>query len=352
MIKPKIPIENWRAMALPLGSTIQQAVCNLEASSRQIVLVVSETEKLIGTLTDGDIRRAFLKGFNLESVIDDIIKRDPKTVPSELSLDMVLDLMLVSRIHQLPIVDNEGKVLGLHLWDEILVPKKIKNTLVIMAGGKGKRLRPYTGSCPKPMLEVDGKPLLEHIILKACNGGIINFVISLGYLGHIIEEYFGDGSELGVSIQYLREEQPLGTAGCLSLLPELPKLPVVVTNGDVLTDVNYLNLLDFHSRHSAQATMVVRQQEMQNQFGVVQIKGVEIQSFEEKPIYRCHINAGIYVLEPSVLEQLKHQQYCDMPDLFQLSKQNGARVIAYPIYEPWLDVGRPEDLDTARNLIR
>lgn len=339
----------WRTAILPLGSTIQQAIFSLETSSTQIVLVVSEGNRLAGTLTDGDIRRAFLKGLKLDSVIDDVIHRSPLAVPPEMSRDLVLQLMQINKIHQLPIVNQEGSVIGLHLWDTIIAPKEIANMMVIMAGGKGTRLRPHTENCPKPMLEVVGKPMLQHIIEKAKVDGFQNFVISLHYLGHMIEDHFGDGSKYGVRIDYLREDAPLGTAGCLSLLSNTPELPFVVTNGDVLTDIQYNEFLDYHSRHEASATMAVRQYEIQNQFGVVRTKGVEIEAFEEKPVYRSHVNAGIYVLEPCVLKYLKHQQHCDMPTLFERIKENSGKTIVYPMHEPWLDVGRPEDLIKANS---
>jgi NDP-sugar pyrophosphorylase family protein len=164
----------------------------------------------------------------------------------------------------------------------------------------------------------------------------------------MVEDHFDDGSKYGVRIDYLREDEPLGTAGCLSLLSKAPELPFIVTNGDVLTDIHYNEFLDFHNRHEASATMAVRQHEIQNQFGVVRTKGIEIEGFEEKPIYRSHVNAGIYVLDPCALKHLKHQQHCDMPTLFERIKQNAGRTIVYPMHEPWLDVGRPEDLAHAR----
>jgi dTDP-glucose pyrophosphorylase len=344
-------VQLWRAALLPLGSTIQQAIFNLETSSTQIVLVVSESNRLAGTLTDGDIRRAFLKGLTLDSVIDDLIHRTPMAVPPEMSRDLVLQLMQINKIHQLPIVNKEGTVVGLHLWDTITAPEEIANMMVIMAGGKGTRLRPHTENCPKPMLEVVGKPILQHIIEKAKVDGFQNFVISLHYLGHMIEEYFGDGSKYGVRIDYLREDAPLGTAGCLSLLPNTPELPFIVTNGDVLTDIQYNEFIAYHSRHGAGATMAVRQYEIQNQFGVVRTKGVEIEEFEEKPIYRSHVNAGIYVLEPCVLKHLERRQHCDMPTLFERVKKDSGKTIVYPMHEPWLDVGRPEDLIKANSTL-
>lgn len=339
---------DWRITLVPLGSTIQQAIYSLEISSVKIVLVVSEGNRLVGTLSDGDIRRAFLKGMKLDSVIDEVIHRNPLAVPPEISRELVLQLMQINKIQQLPIVDKEGLVVGLHLWDNIIAPKAVENMMLIMAGGKGTRLRPHTENCPKPMLEVGGKPMLQHIIEKASNDGFQNFVISLHYLGHMVEEHFGDGGKYGVRIDYLREDEPLGTAGCLSLLSKSPQLPFIVTNGDVLTDIHYNEFLDFHNRHEASATMAVRQHELQNQFGVVRTRGVEIEGFEEKPIYRSHVNAGIYVLEPRVLKHLERQQHCDMPTLFERIKQNAGRTIVYPMHEPWLDVGRPEDLAHAR----
>jgi dTDP-glucose pyrophosphorylase/predicted transcriptional regulator len=339
----------WRTTLVPLGSTIRQAIHSLESSSVQIVLAVSEGNRLAGTLTDGDIRRALLKGLKLESVIDDVINPNPLAVPPEISRDLVLQLMQINKIHQLPIVDQEGKVVGLHLWDNIITPKVIENMMFIMAGGKGTRLRPHTENCPKPMLEVGGKPILQHIIEKATSDGFKNFVISLHYLGHMVEERFGDGSDYGVRIDYVKEDVPLGTAGGLSLLSKIPELPFIVTNGDVLTDIHYNEFLDFHNRHKANATMAVRQHEIQNQFGVVCTNGVEIESFEEKPVYRSYVNAGIYVLEPCALNHLEYQQHCDMPTLFERIKEAAGRTIVYPMHEPWLDVGRPEDLIKANS---
>lgn len=339
----------WLATLLPLNSTIQQAIHSLESSSMQIVLCVCEGNKLAGTLTDGDIRRAFLKGHRLESFIEDVINRKPLIVPPGIGRDLVLQLMQINKIHQLPIVDQNGVVLGLHVWDAIITPIAIENMMLIMAGGKGTRLRPHTESCPKPMLEVGGKPMLEHIMERAVADGFKNFMISLHYLGHMIEDYFGDGSKYGVSIEYLREDTPLGTAGCLSLLNRTPRHPFLVTNGDVLTDIHYNEFLDFHIRQEASATMAVRQYEIQNQFGVVRTKGVEIEGFEEKPVYRSHVNAGVYVLNPEALQYLNYHEHCDMPTLFERVKNNAGRTIVYPMHEPWLDVGRPVDLDTARN---
>jgi NDP-sugar pyrophosphorylase family protein len=219
--------------------------------------------------------------------------------------------------------------------------------MVIMAGGKGTRLHPQTENCPKPLLPIAGKPILEHIIDRAKVQGFSHFILAIHYLGHMIEEYFGNGDAFGVKIGYLREESPLGTAGALSLLDPLPNVPFVVTNGDVLTDIHYGELLDFHVQHNARATMAVRVHEWQNPFGVVETRGVDIIGYEEKPLFHTHINAGVYVLEPSAISFISKSVPCDMPTLFDRIKEKDMRTIAYPIHERWLDVGRPDDLMTA-----
>jgi NDP-sugar pyrophosphorylase family protein len=219
--------------------------------------------------------------------------------------------------------------------------------MVVMAGGQGTRLRPHTENCPKPLLPVSGKPMLEHIVERARADGFHRFVFAVHYLGHMIEDYFGNGERWQVNIEYLREESPLGTAGALALLPSRPDAPFVVTNGDVMTDIRYSELLDFHSRHEATATMAVRLHEWQHPFGVVRSNGVDIIGIDEKPIARSHINAGIYVLDPTALDRLTAGERCDMPALFLRLKESAERTIIYPMHEPWLDVGRPEDLRVA-----
>jgi len=230
----------------------------------------------------------------------------------------------------------------------LLVPAQRPNLMVIMAGGEGTRLRPHTENCPKPLLPVGGKPMLEHIIERARAEGFLRFVLAIHYLGHMIEDYFGDGSRWQVQIDYLREESPLGTAGAIGLLDPRPNAPFLVSNGDVLTDIRYGELLDFHCYHGASATMAVRLHEWQHPFGVVRTKGVDIIGFEEKPIARSHINAGIYVLEPMTLEALTPGERCDMPTLFSRLQERTVRTIVYPMHEPWLDVGRADDLRRAQ----
>jgi NDP-sugar pyrophosphorylase family protein len=259
--------------------------------------------------------------------------------------------MVANKIQQIPVVDDQQRVLGLHVWDEITTPPKRTNRIVIMAGGKGTRLRPFTENCPKPLVTVAGKPMLEHIIERAKLEGFNDFVLAIYYLGHMIEEHFGDGSRFGVNIEYLRENVPLGTAGALSLFNPRPDEPFVVTNGDVVTDIRYGDLLDFHGRYEAAATMAVRTHEWQHPYGVVQTRGVDIIGFEEKPVARSHINAGVYVLSPDTLDELESGALCDMPTLFERLQTNSRRTVAYPMHEPWMDVGRPDDLEKAHQVV-
>jgi dTDP-glucose pyrophosphorylase len=344
-----MPNETWRMALLPIDSSLQQAIRCLDASSLQIAIITSPDGRMVGTLTDGDIRRGLLRGLELGSPVEGIIHREPLVVPPQWGRDIVLQLMQANKVHQLPVVDEQRRVVGLHLWDDLLTPTLRPNKVVVMAGGRGTRLLPHTEHCPKPMLPVGGKPMLEHIIERARSEGFHRFVLAIHYLGYMIEDHFGDGSKWQVEIEYLREQAPLGTAGALGLLQQRPEDPFLVTNGDVLTDIHYAELLDFHCRHGAAATMAVRLHEWQHPFGVVKTKGVDIVGFEEKPVSRSHINAGIYVLEPRALELLGPEEHCDMPALFERLQSKHERAIVYPMHEPWLDVGRPDDLKLARD---
>ena len=339
---------SWRQATLPDTATIEQVIHNLNEVALKIVLMVNEAGELEGTVSDGDIRRGLLKGLGLSSPIASVIHRNALVVPPEMDRVMVMQLMVANKIQQIPVVDAARHVVGLHLWDEITTPPIRPNLMVIMAGGMGTRLLPHTENCPKPMLLVSGKPMLEHIIERAKQEGFSHFVLAIHYLGQMIEDHFGNGECLGVQIDYLREKSPLGTAGALGLLSPRPSVPFVVTNGDVITDIRYGELLDFHIRHGASATMAVRVHEWQHPFGVVQTQGVEIVGFEEKPVARSHINAGVYALDPDALAALTADARCDMPTLFERLQAKAKRTVAYPMHEPWLDVGRPDDLAKAR----
>lgn len=340
--------DDWEKAILSESASLSDVIQNLDDTGFQIAMVVSADRELLGTVTDGDVRRGLLRGLALGSSVATIMFRNPLVVPPQLQRDSVLQIMGANKIHQMPVVDEMRKVVGLHLWAELFTPPQRSNLMLIMAGGQGKRLRPYTENCPKPLLPVGGKPIIQHIIERARRAGFDRFIIAINYLGHMIVDHLGDGSRLGVSIEYLTEEKPLGTAGAIGLLENKPTDAFVVSNGDVLTDINYGDLLDFHRCQGAVATMAVSLHEWQNPFGVVRIEGLRIVGFEEKPVIKSHINAGIYVLNPEAVAEIQGGEHCDMPSLFERLCEHGFKAIAYPMHEPWLDVGRPNDLIKAR----
>lgn len=335
--------ESWRQAIILNACNVLQGIKTLNESQVKIALVVNESGKLEGTVSDGDVRRGLMRGIELAAPIQEIFNPDPIVVPPHLTREVVVQLMKTNRIFQIPIVDEDSQLLGLHLWDEVSTTVERPNAMIIMAGGKGTRLHPQTNTCPKPLLPVGGKPILEHIIERATSQGFSKFVIAINYLGDMIESYFGDGKSFNVQIEYLREEKPLGTAGSLSLLDPLPKIPFVVTNGDVISDINYGDIIDFHVEHNAIATMAVRLQEWQNPYGVVQMRDFQIYEYIEKPLVRSYINAGVYVLNPSPIQSLVEGEPCDMPDIFQKLLSESRLVVAYPIHEGWIDVGQPKD---------
>jgi dTDP-glucose pyrophosphorylase len=337
----------WRKVVLPPDRTIRDAIANLNGTGLQIVLVLDPAGVLLGTVTDGDIRRALLRGLELDSPITGVMRANSLVVPPDMGRDMIINLMRANKLRQLPVVDSEHRVVGLNMWDEDEAPEARPNPMVIMAGGLGMRMRPHTETCPKPMLLVAGKPMLEHIIERAKAEGFRHFIIAIQYLGHLIENHFGDGERLQVRIDYLRERVPLGTAGALGLLSPAPAVAVVVTKRARLDDQSNREMLDFHARHAAVATMAVRLHEWQHPFGVVQTRGIDIVGFEEKPVARTHINAGIYALSPEALQPIGQNTHFDMPALFEQLQVEGKRTVAYPMHEPWLDVGRPDDLTRA-----
>ena len=325
-------------------NSILEAIKHIQDSQYQICFIVDNNNCLIGSVTDGDIRRGLINGNSLDINVSKIMNTSPISISSSQSKNDANKIMISNQIKQLPVVDEENRLIGLYLIDHILDLTQKENFILIMAGGFGKRMMPLTEQIPKPMLMVGDKPILEHIIINAKAQGFKKFVISLHYLGELISDYFGDGSNLGVSISYLHESEPLGTAGALSLIEPEPELPFIITNGDIISDINYGNFLDFHDSNKSQATMAIKKYELQNPYGVVNTKGLEIISFEEKPIHVSYVNAGMYVLNPSSLRYLRKNQPCDMPDFFNLLISKNHVVTAYPIHETWADVGRPIDL--------
>ena len=340
-------MNSWKQTILNIDASIKDAVVNLDESGLQIVLV-TDNKRLVGTVSDGDIRRGILGGINLDDNISKIIDGPPMTVLSNTSRNEAVILMQNNKIKHLPIVNDNNELLGLHLLDSESYEPAMNNSIIIMAGGMGKRMLPFTKDLPKPMLKVHGKPMLEHIIQKAKKEGFSKFYISINYLGNVIKDYFGIGKDLNVEIKYITEDKQLGTAGALSLLPS-QKDPIIVTNGDIISNIGFKDILSFHEHNNADATMAIRPHEWQNPFGVVEVQGIEIKAFKEKPITRTFINAGVYAINPASLGLLDQNEYLDMPNFFEKIRKDNKKVIAYPTHESWSDIGRPEDLQFQNN---
>jgi len=339
---------NWHQTILTQGSTVRNAVENLNLTGQKIVLIIDAYGKFLGTVTDGDIRRGLLSGLNLESDVIGIVNFNSIKVYNRREFSDIDNLIVKEKVWQIPILDELSRPIGLYSRDEVLTPLVRENPFVIMAGGRGLRLEARTIDCPKPMLQISGKPILEHIIQRAKKQGYRNFILSVNYLAHVIENHFGDGTAFEVNIQYIKEERPLGTAGSLSL--KKFDSTTVITNGDVISKIDYGRILDFHNEKKASATIAVRAHGYQNPFGVVYTDAEKVIGYEEKPIIQNNINAGVYVLNSSSFELLEKDAYCDMPELIEKIRISTNDVFAYPIHEPWLDIGRPDDFDKASKI--
>lgn len=344
-------IGNWKAAAIPAGASVLDAIQAIDRGRMQIALVVNENGHLIGTVTDGDVRRGILSGLALSAPAGSIMNISPVTGDAGMTNEQMLSLMRMKDIHQLPLVDSTGQLTGVEVLASLWLKIRQDNQVVLMAGGFGKRLKERTADCPKPLLEIGRKPILETILDSFVEHGFYKFTISLGYRGQQIADYFGNGSRWGVEINYVYEKEPLGTAGALSLLPERPIKPFFIMNGDVLTKVNFRQLLRFHEEQNqtqkALATMCVRGFEHMIPYGVIKLDGTNIQSIEEKPVQNVMVSAGIYMLEPDALEYIPMQQYFDMPSLFDMLIRYQKPAAAFPIHEYWMDVGHPEDFERA-----
>jgi len=319
----------------------------IDKSSKQLVLVIDENKKLLGTVSDGDIRRAILRGISLNDIVKNVYFKSPTVANINDSKEKIINICTTKKIHQIPIVDNDGNLIGLEILDELVSKETKPNKVILMVGGLGTRLRPLTENTPKPMLLVGGKPILETIIEKFASYGFVNIVLCVNYKSNIIRDYFGDGSSFGVNIEYISEDKRMGTAGALSLLREKPTEPFFVMNGDLLTKVNFEHLLNYHLSNSAMATMCVREYNLQVPFGVVKLENEKIKSIEEKPTHKFFVSAGIYMLSPDVCEYIPKNEFYDMPTLFEKLIELDRNVISFPIREYWLDIGRVEEFEKA-----
>lgn len=328
---------------------MKDAISNLEKGMNRISIIVDDEGKLVGTITDGDIRRAILANLSMETLVTKFMNKNPIYIDPNFEKEYLIKLMGEKDIFQIPLVDKNKKILGLETLHNLLEQKKLDNPVFIMAGGFGKRLNPLTNKLPKPLLKIGSKPILERIILKFIDGGFRKFYISTHYMADKIENYFKDGSEWGVSIKYIHEEKPLGTGGALGLLPKSEiKKPLIMMNGDLLSEVNFQELLRYHNEKKADVTMGISQYEFQIPYGVVLRDKDKFLKIDEKPSHKFFINAGIYVVEPSVVKNQKADSYLDMPALLNHINKNKFKVNVFPIHEYWLDVGHQKDLIKAQ----
>lgn len=340
-------MRNWERALIGPETSLREALAAIDSAGSQIALVVDSNRRLLGTLSDGDVRRALLRGVTLEGSASGVMHLNPTVARKNEDLHVVLATMRQHGLHQVPLVDSEGVVVGLEVVDDFLAVPVREHWVVIMAGGLGTRLQELTRDTPKPMLMVGSRPVLETIVRGYVARGFRRFYFAVNYKARQIEAKFGNGEALGVEIRYLREQKRLGTAGALSLLPERPTLPLIVTNADLLTKEDFGHMIDQHVELRADGTMAVRDYEIQVPFGVVRHTGGWIESIVEKPVQRFVISAGMYVLSPNAIDLVPSDTYFDMPDLFEAITRHGLRARCHNVNGYWLDIGRMSDYERA-----
>ena len=341
-------LKKWRSVLIRPSDDLLTAIKVLDVSALQIALVVDDDEHLLGTITDGDIRRGILRGIPLNSSLDQVMNKSPFFIYKGYDRNELIKTMTAREYSHAPVVDDKNCIVDLIKLDNLIRgTEQHSNWVVLMAGGQGTRLRPLTEAYPKPLISVGGKPLLEGIIENFVAQGFRQFYISVNYKSEMIKEYFGDGKKWGAEIRYLNENDALGTAGALSLIEECHTQQLIVMNADLMTDVNFSKMLDFHIEMGGIATMGVREYDFQVQFGVVELEDGAISTINEKPVQRFLVNGGIYILEPKILDLVPSGEFFDMPALFDMLIEQKEMCSAFPIHEYWLDVGRIEDLENA-----
>lgn len=339
---------NWKDLTFDSSAKLGQIISVIEQSEIKIVLIVNVDGYLVGTINDGDVRRAMLKGATIDSKAEDVMNTAPFQMSAEMSRCEALNLMRLHELQYLPIKDSGGQLCGLETIQSLQTIRKRENPVVIMAGGMGNRLRPLTKDCPKPMLNIGGRPILETILLSLTNLGFYKIFMSVNYRAETIIEYFRDGSQFNAEISYLKEDEFLGTAGALSMLPVENTLPLILMNADILTKINFEKLLSFHEQNNAVATMCVKETPYEIPYGVVDIKDNRILSIQEKPIHSYFVNTGIYALSAEVPKSISKGVHLNITDVFdKLIKQN-KEVVAFATREYWLDIGEISSFEKAR----
>lgn len=341
---------NWRNCVLSMSDTMDRVVEVLEDNKQLAIgLVIDEDQKLVGTVTDGDIRRALIRNKNMDMSVTELMNAQPIVASSEDSQELIQKMMSDSNIARIPIVDSERRVVGIEKENAPSLKKGFDNPVLLMAGGFGKRLYPLTEGTPKPLLTIGDRPILEEMLIRLAQQGFHNIFISIHYRGDMIRQHFGSGEFWDVNIQYLEESEPLGTAGAVAMLPtEEFNGPFIVINGDLLTQIDYSRLLNFHREQGGAATLCVRGYDLEVPYGVIEAKGERVSRIVEKPVHRFFVNAGIYVLDKSVVTQVESGKYLDMTDLLQGYVDRGSVINMFPIHEYWLDIGRISEYQQAQ----
>lgn len=346
-------MRGWQSTLVGPEASLEAAIAAMDRSSMRVAIVVDEKGILLGTLTDGDVRRALLRRVPLSTTVGEVMCAQPQRARAGWGRERILALMQEYDLLQIPIVDESECVIGLETLHGVLESRIRNNPVFVMAGGLGKRLHPLTQDCPKPMLYVGDRPILQIILERLIEKGFHRFFFSTHFMPEVIHAHFGDGTKWGVSIRYVHESQPLGTGGALGLLPkENIDLPLLMVNGDLLTTIDYRELLRFHDSSGSTATMCVGQYEHQIPYGVIESTGSRLISMVEKPIQRAFINAGIYVLSPEFVRSVPPSIKIDMPKLLERALQEGLNISVFPIHEYWLDIGQPEDFQRAQRDIQ
>lgn len=342
-------IKTWKIIALNSSETIKQAMSKLSSGALRIVLVVDKNDKLVGTITDGDIRRGLLRGLTLEDPIDNVMNINPVFITDDKKDPSRVKRILRScGVLAAPIVDSNRRVIGLETLDSLDISDKVDTPIVLMAGGFGKRLHPLTEALPKPMLPAGDKPIIECIIDNLSDQGFYKFYITTHYKSEMIEEHFNKERFAHLEIEFVREAKPLGTAGSLYFLKHKIKNDFCVMNADLINNANFRNLLSFHKQQENISTVSVRKHPYQFPFGVIEVSGTKVSSIKEKPTYSFFVNAGIYCFSNKIFNHLTKEEYLDMPDLLDQVMQEGESITAFPLHESWLDIGRHNDYDLVR----
>jgi dTDP-glucose pyrophosphorylase len=334
-------------------SSLRAAMVCVDRGAKGIALVVDEHRRLIATLTDGDLRRAVLAGLNLDLTIATLLKKNrsqgkpgPITLPINSAKETIIREMKARAIRQIPLVDEQGRVIELAVLDELVEEPTAPVHAVVMAGGYGKRMMPLTADTPKPMLRVGDQPLIERLVQQLKQAGISRVDISTHYKAEQISAHLGNGDAFGIEVGYVSEDHPLGTAGGLSLIPGDD--PLLVINGDILTALDFRALLNFHFEHGAEMTVAVREYGFDVPYGVVETDGVNVTAITEKPTVKFFVNAGIYLVSSLARQLIPSGQVFDMPQLIDMLVKRGGRIISFPVWEYWLDIGRHEDYERAQ----